>query len=149
WFDALDRALSRAGARAGLYVHVPFCQALCTFCGCNMRVARSHSLAAPYVDRVLREFALYRERLSTRRLLLGGIHLGGGTPTWLPLEQLDRLLDSLLADATGAPDADFALEADPRNTSLEQLAMLSRHGFRRIVIGVQDFDARVLEIVNR
>src|SRR5690606_21060068 len=67
WFNALDRALTRDGARAGLYVHVPFCQALCTFCGCNMRVARSHTLAAPYVDKLLQENALYRERLGNRR----------------------------------------------------------------------------------
>lgn len=149
WLAVLRQALSRPGARAGLYVHVPFCQALCTFCGCNMRVARSHALAAPYVDRLLQEHAQYRQRLELERLTLGGIHLGGGTPTWLPLGELDRLLDHLLADATGAPDADFALEADPRNTTREQLALLARHGFRRIVIGVQDFDERVLQIVNR
>lgn len=149
WLAVLQRALSRPGARTGLYVHLPFCQALCTFCGCNMRVARSHALAAPYVDRLLREHALYRQQLAVDRLTLGGIHLGGGTPTWLPLGELDRLLDHLLVDATGAPEADFALEADPRNTTREQLAMLAQYGFRRIVIGVQDFDERVLQIVNR
>ena len=149
WLAVLQRSLSRPGARTGPYVHVPFCQALCTFCGCNMRVARSHALAAPYVDKLLQEHALYRQRLEVDRLTLGGIHLGGGTPTWLPLGELDRLLDHLLSDATGAADADLALEADPRNTTREQLAMLARYGFRRIVIGVQDFDERVLQIVNR
>lgn len=149
WIGALDQALARDGARAGLYVHLPFCQSLCTFCGCNMRVARSHALAAPYVGKVIREYGLYRERLALKKLPLAGLHLGGGTPTWLPEDDLDRLLDHLLVDTVTAPDADFAIEADPRNTTRTKLAVLQRHGFRRIVVGVQDFDARVLEIVNR
>src|SRR5690606_18168272 len=149
WTGALDRALARDGARAGLYVHIPFCQALCTFCGCNMRVARSHALAAPYVDKLIREYGIYRGRLAQRALQLGGLHLGGGTPTWLPEEDLDRLLDALLADTRMTADADFAVEADPRNCTRAKIAVLQRHGFRRIVVGVQDFDARVLEIVNR
>ncbi len=149
WIGAIDRALSRPQARTGLYVHLPFCQALCTFCGCNMRVARSQALAAPYVDKLIREHGLYRERLARQTLTLAGLHLGGGTPTWLPEADLDRLLDALLVHARATPDADFAVEADPRNTTREKLAILQRHGFRRIVVGVQDFDQRVLEIVNR
>ncbi len=148
WLAALDGALSRDGARVGLYVHTPFCAALCTFCGCNMRVARSHSLAAPYVGTVLQEYALYRQGLRTRPAL-AALHLGGGSPSWLPAESLDHLLEGLLTDIPIADNADFAIEADPRNTTREKLGVLRRHGFRRIEIGVQDFDARVLEIVNR
>lgn len=149
WLEALSGALAAPGAQAGLYVHIPFCASLCTFCGCNMRLARSHALAAPYVGTLLREFALYRAGLGGRELKLGGLHLGGGSPTWLPLDALDRLLDGLLEHATPDTGADFAIEADPRNTTREQLKVLRRHGFTRIEIGVQDFDARVLEIVNR
>ncbi len=149
WIASLRGVLSRAGARAGLYVHLPFCQSLCTFCGCNMRVARSHSLAAPYVDKVLREYGMYRQRLELEVLSLARLHLGGGTPTWLPEDDLDRLLDGLMVDVAVAADADFAIEADPRNTTRAKLQVLRRHGFRHIVVGVQDFDARVLEIVNR
>lgn len=149
WIDALDAALSGATARAGLYVHVPFCQALCTFCGCNMRVARSHSLAAPYVDKLLQEYAIYRERLALKQLPLGTLHLGGGTPTWLPVEQLDRLLDGLLSNVSVVHGAEFTVEADPRNASLEHLSVLARRGFRHVIVGVQDFDERVLQIVNR
>jgi oxygen-independent coproporphyrinogen-3 oxidase len=149
WLAAMNRPLARDGARAGIYVHTHFCAALCTFCGCNMRVARSHALAAPYVAAVLQEYGLYRSGLDRRPLPLGGLYLGGGSPTWLPLEVLERLLEGLLDDVAVVQDADFAVEADPRNTTREQLALLHRHGFRRIEIGVQDFDARVLEIVNR
>ena len=151
WFSALDAALAPEGAHAGLYVHIPFCQSLCTFCGCNMRLVRNHALAAPYVEKVLQEFALYRAGIGARTLTLtlGELHLGGGTPTYLPAAALDRLLDGLLQHARPAEGANFAIEADPRNTTRDQLVTLRRHGFNRISIGVQDFDARVLEIVNR
>jgi len=149
WCTNLTRTLAAAGARLGIYVHTPFCQSLCTFCGCNMRVARSHALAAPYVSSVLQELELYRVCLGHRPVTLGSLYLGGGTPTWLPLDQIDRLLTALLADVELAADGDFAVEADPRNTTREHLALLRRHGFNRLIIGVQDFDARVLEIVNR
>jgi oxygen-independent coproporphyrinogen-3 oxidase len=149
WLSALDNSLSRAGARAGLYVHIPFCAALCTFCGCNMRVARSHSLAGPYVDQVLKEYSLYRTALGRRGLTLGGLYLGGGSPTWLPVGTMDRLLEGLLTGTSVGANADFAIEADARNTSRELLGVLHRHGLRRIEIGVQDFDPRVQQIVNR
>src|SRR5690606_19981043 len=80
WLAALRNRLSREGARAGLYVHVPFCGALCTFCGCNMRVARSHAFAEPYVTTVLNELALYRAGLGQVPAALGGLYLGGGSP---------------------------------------------------------------------
>ena len=150
WLADLDAALTD-GAQQGLslYVHVPFCAALCTFCGCHMRVVRNHALARPYVDTLLREFALYRERLGRDRLPLGELHLGGGTPNFLPPGELDRLLGGLLGAAEVRADASLAIEADPRLVTHEQLGVLRRHGINRISYGVQDLDPRVLEIVNR
>jgi oxygen-independent coproporphyrinogen III oxidase len=149
WIAGLSLSMQAAAARIGLYVHVPFCQSLCTFCGCNMRLARNHALAAPYAATVLREFSMYRERLGVSSLTLGALHLGGGTPTWLPAAVLEGLLDGILQHCAPTADAEFAIEVDPRNTTREQLQILRRHGFNRLSIGVQDFDARVLEIVNR
>jgi oxygen-independent coproporphyrinogen III oxidase len=149
WIGALSRVIQAPSARIGMYVHVPFCQSLCTFCGCNMRLARNHALAAPYVATLLREFAIYRDRLGTTSLTLGELHLGGGTPTWLPADVLDGLLDGMLQYCAISAEADLAIEVDPRNTTREHLQVLRRHGFNRLSIGVQDFDARVLEIVNR
>jgi oxygen-independent coproporphyrinogen III oxidase len=149
WLGWQAEALASPDARAGLYVHIPFCQSLCTFCGCNMRLVRNHALAAPYVETLRKEYALYRAALGTRTLTLGELHLGGGSPTYLPASAMDRLLDGLLQDARIGAGADFAIEADPRNTTREQLEVLRRHGFNRLSIGVQDFDTRVLEIVNR
>jgi oxygen-independent coproporphyrinogen-3 oxidase len=149
WTQDLGATLSAADARLSLYVHIPFCQSLCSFCGCNVRIVRNHALAEPYVDTLLREFALYRASLPGVPLTLGELHLGGGTPTFLPPGALDRLLDGLLQHCTVAPGADLAIEADPRNTTREQLQVLRRHGFDRLSLGVQDFDPRVQEIVNR
>jgi oxygen-independent coproporphyrinogen III oxidase len=149
WLDGLSQVVHAPAARVGLYLHVPFCQSLCTFCGCNMRLARNHALAAPYVATLLREFAMYRERIAAPALTLGELHLGGGTPTWLPAGVLDSLLEGILQHCAISADADLAIEVDPRNTTREHLQLLRRHGFDRLSIGVQDFDARVLEIVNR
>jgi oxygen-independent coproporphyrinogen-3 oxidase len=151
WLRHLDASLTANAAQRGiaLYVHIPFCQALCTFCGCNIRVARNHSLATPYVPRLLRELDLYRERLGRTNFRLGTLHLGGGTPTFLPAAELDLLLDGLLQRLEVLPDATLTVEIDPRVTTREQLLVLRRHGFNRISIGVQDFDPRVLDIVNR
>ncbi len=149
WLAWQAEALAPVEARASIYVHIPFCQSLCTFCGCNMRLVRNHALAAPYVEALRREYALYRGAFGARTLTLGELHLGGGSPTYLPASAMDRLLDGLLQDARIGAGADFAIEADPRNTTREQLEVLRRHGFNRLSIGVQDFDTRVLEIVNR
>jgi oxygen-independent coproporphyrinogen-3 oxidase len=149
WTADLAGTLSAREARLSLYVHVPFCQSLCSFCGCNVRIVRNHALAGPYVETLLREFALYRGQLPGVPLVIGELHLGGGTPTYLPAGALDRLLDGLLEHCTLAPGADLAIEADPRNTTREQLDVLRRHGFNRLSLGVQDFDPRVQEIVNR
>ena len=149
WIDDLGAALAAPASRAAIYVHIPFCQSLCTFCGCNVRIVRNHALAAPYVDTVLREFSLYRDRLAGTPLQLGELHLGGGTPTYLPAEVLDRLLDGLLSHCIIAAGAELAIEVDPRHATREQLAVLRRHGFTRLSLGVQDFDPRVQEIVNR
>jgi oxygen-independent coproporphyrinogen III oxidase len=149
WIGDLAATLLQPDARLSLYVHIPFCQSLCSFCGCNVRIVRNHALAEPYVDTLLREFTLYRERLGGAPLTLGELHLGGGTPTYLPAKALDRLLDGLLQHCRLAPGADLVIEADPRNTTAEQLAVLRRHGFGRLSLGVQDFDPRVQEMINR
>ena len=152
WLDRVGAALQAAqgsGQGAALYVHVPFCRSLCTFCGCNTRVTRTHTIVMPYVRSVLREYALYRERLGVPVLELGELHLGGGTPTFLTPEELGELVGGLLEVSRLRADAVLSIEVDPRVTSHEQLKVLAQHGFRRISLGVQDFDPRVQDIVNR
>jgi oxygen-independent coproporphyrinogen-3 oxidase len=152
WLGHVGAALQHGlahGHGAAVYVHVPFCRALCTFCGCNTRVTRTHTIVRPYVGALLAEYGLYRERLGVERLPLGELHLGGGTPTFLDPGELDELLSGLLAASQPQANAVYSIEVDPRVTTAAQLELLARHSFRRISLGVQDFDPRVQDIVNR
>ena len=134
---------------AAIYVHIPFCRSLCTYCGCNVRITRNRAIALPYLETVLAEFKLYRDKLGMERIPLSEIHLGGGTPTFLNPEEIRFLIDGILAHADVTPDAEFSIEADPRVTDAEQLKVLAELGFRRLSLGIQDFDPKVQDIVNR
>jgi oxygen-independent coproporphyrinogen-3 oxidase len=152
--DALDEAEAQ-GVGAALYVHIPFCQSLCTYCGCNTRITRKTSVGSPYVETVLKEWGLYKSGLGAlkgtpnRDISISELHLGGGTPTFLAPEELKTLITGLLQGVRVLPDAEFSLEADPRVTTREHLAVLRELGFRRLSLGIQDFDHRVQDIVNR
>ena len=153
WTASVARSLDETeslGSGAAIYVHVPFCRSLCTYCGCNTRITRHTEVAKPYVQTVLQEWALYRERLNREQPIpITEIHLGGGTPTFLPAEELTELIEGILAGARRTPDAEFSVEADPRTTTKDQLETLARLSFRRLSLGIQDFDTRVQDIVNR
>jgi len=150
WLSHIARALQpRSEHGAALYVHIPFCRDLCTFCGCNTRITRSHSFVMPYVQALLAELDLYLRPLGGGPLELGELHLGGGTPTFLTPEELEALLTGIGARTRRRPEGSSSIEVDPRVTGAEQLSLLARHGFRRISLGVQDFDPRVQKIVNR
>ncbi|MFT3905765.1 MAG: oxygen-independent coproporphyrinogen III oxidase [Steroidobacteraceae bacterium] len=152
WLERVQQALGQAeqaGEGAALYVHIPFCRQLCTFCGCNTRITRTHTIVTPYVNTILAEYALYRARLGRAALSVGELHLGGGTPTYLTVEELAHLLEGLLAHVQLKSDATLSVEVDPRVTSRAQLELMAQHGFRRISLGVQDFDPKVQDIVNR
>jgi oxygen-independent coproporphyrinogen-3 oxidase len=150
WIGHVARALDARDAHgAALYVHIPFCSHLCTYCGCNTRITRTHQIVLPYVHSLLAEFDLYLRQLPAGPLELGELHLGGGTPTFLTPEELEVLLAGLFARARLRADGLASVEVDPRVTTPAQLAVLARYGFRRVSLGVQDFDPRVQDIVNR
>jgi oxygen-independent coproporphyrinogen-3 oxidase len=150
WVERIGAALGEAGDHgAALYLHIPFCRALCTFCGCNTRITRSHSIVTPYIQALLAELDLYRQQLRLARLEVGELHFGGGTPTFLTSEELESLLAGLFERIRARAGAVASIEVDPRVTTAEQLAILARYGFRRVSLGVQDFDPRVQAIVNR
>jgi oxygen-independent coproporphyrinogen-3 oxidase len=150
WVERIAAAL-HAGAEHGaaLYVHVPFCRALCTFCGCNTRITRSHGFVPPYSQALLTELDLYLSRLGLTELDFGELHFGGGTPTFLSTDELEALLAGLFRRVRARAGASASIEVDPRVTTYAQLQVLARYGFRRISLGVQDFDPRVQDIVNR
>ena len=156
WITHLQQQLSRSDATGGsrttggaLYAHIPFCESLCTYCGCNTRITRNRESGAPYVDALLEEWRLYRERLGSHRFPLAEIHLGGGTPTFLHPKDLSRLATGLTETCDVLSDAEFSVEADPRVTTRAHLEALAAAGFRRLSLGIQDFDLRVQEAVNR
>jgi oxygen-independent coproporphyrinogen-3 oxidase len=131
-----------------LYVHLPYCESLCTYCGCNTRITVDHRVEGPYIDAVLSEWTAYR-RLLGKRPLIKEIHLGGGTPTFFSPEQLRRLITGLLEGADVSPDHEFGFEGHPANTSREHLQVLYDLGFRRVSFGIQDFDPKVQDIIHR
>lgn len=131
-----------------VYVHLPFCREMCTYCGCNVVITGDSSKADRYIDHLALEMDLAAGRLGPRRIV-AQLHWGGGTPTFLTEEQITRLFDELRRRFALAPDAEVAIEVDPVVTSGDKLALLRRLGFNRLSMGVQDFDERVQQAVNR
>lgn len=147
--DSIDLT-ERHGTGAAIYVHIPFCSSLCTYCGCNSRITCSTSVGRRYVQTVLREWELYCDRLHrSQPIPLSELHLGGGTPTFLSAAELEELVSGLLRYVRQTSDAEFSIESDPRVTQPEQLTTLYRLGFRRLSLGIQDFDPLVQLAVNR
>ncbi|HEX7177171.1 MAG TPA: radical SAM protein, partial [Pyrinomonadaceae bacterium] len=153
WTNSVARGLDEAealGEGAAVYVHIPFCRSLCTYCGCNSRITQSKTVGDPYVDAVLREWALYLDALKrTNSLPLAELHLGGGTPTFLSPAELERLIGGILGGVRRTEDSEFSVESDPRVTTPAHLQTLARLGFTRLSLGIQDFDPRVQQAVNR
>ncbi|MBU1228232.1 MAG: oxygen-independent coproporphyrinogen III oxidase [Actinobacteria bacterium] len=153
-FGPADYAERLAGAARhpadplSLYVHLPFCEARCSFCGCHVVVARRQSVADVYLDRVLAEADLVVDHLGERRTL-AQYHWGGGTPTYYASDDLAAFHRALLQRFELAPDAEVAVEVDPRVTGGDHLAVLRELGFNRVSMGVQDLDPEVQELIGR
>lgn len=151
WIASVAHALGQSrknGVGAAFYVHIPFCESLCTYCGCNTRITRNHGVGHPYIRSVLKELDLYLARLDGP-ISLSELHLGGGTPTFLSPGELDELMAGILSRVKVEGDHEFSVEADPRVTTRAHLEVLARLGFRRLSLGIQDFDPKVQEIVHR
>lgn len=144
----LDAANALTGAPLALYMHLPFCEERCLFCGCHVIVTRHREVAAPYLELLERETELLAERLPGRRDV-AQLHLGGGTPTFYTPDQLTGLLQHTLAHFRPLPGAELAVEVDPRVTTPEHVDALADLGFNRISLGVQDLTAEVQEAINR
>ena len=137
-----------AGETLSLYLHVPFCAALCLYCGCHTTVVRRYAPIAAYVDMLEREIALIAEHLGTGRQV-SHIHWGGGTPTILSAADLLRITGVLRAAFDVRPDAEFAIEIDPRKLGPDEVKTLVAMGVNRASLGVQDFNESVQRAINR
>src|SRR5690606_591106 len=122
WMEHM-RSQFEASSRQGisLYVHLPFCESLCTYCGCHTRITKNHNVEAPYIDALLSEWLLYRSYLGLLEIPSRELHLGGGTPTFFAPQQLQRLISGLLQGNRVPQDAAFSFEAHPANTTAEHL----------------------------
>ena len=151
WIDHLTHWFRKSSTSWSMYVHVPFCESLCTFCGCNNAITKNHKVEAPYVQSLIQEFQTYLQKIpELAHRPLKHIHLGGGTPTFLSAPQLDHLMGRLFSGIQlSAQDFEASIEVDPRRTELAQLEVLRKHGFNRISLGVQDFNPEVQRLVNR
>ncbi|MEH0157655.1 oxygen-independent coproporphyrinogen III oxidase [Limibacter armeniacum] len=132
-----------------LYIHLPYCESLCTFCACNKRITKNHEVETPYIDTLLKEWQLYLNLFGDEKPRIREIHLGGGTPTFFSPESLTRLLKGILDTCEIPADAEFGFEGHPKNTSKAHLQALYDVGFRRVSYGIQDFDPKVQDIINR
>lgn len=150
WQTSVNQSFQESNQREGisLYIHLPFCTSLCTFCACHKRISKTHDVELPYIKTLLKEWGLYRQ-LFTEKPQLKEIHLGGGTPTFFSAENLRLLIENLLEDSIVAPDFILSFEAHPNHTSVEQIETLYQLGARRNSFGIQDYDLTVQKAIHR
>lgn len=150
WKHTLLQSFKESNATEGisLYIHLPFCESLCTFCGCNKRITKRHEVEDPYITAVIKEWKLYCD-LFPRKPIIKEIHLGGGTPTFFSPENLERLMNGIFQYATKAEEHEFSFEGHPNNTTRHHLQTLYNLGFRRVSFGVQDYSPKVQEAIHR
>lgn len=150
WKQSVIRSFHESNSKEGIsiYIHLPFCEALCTFCACHKRITKQHSVEIPYLESVLKEWYLYLE-LFDEKPVLKELHLGGGTPTFFSPENLKTLLEGIFATVEIAEHPEFSFEGHPNNTSKEHLQTLFDLQFTRVSFGVQDYDPKVQKAINR
>jgi oxygen-independent coproporphyrinogen-3 oxidase len=150
WKETLQNSFSESNQSQGisLYIHLPFCESLCTFCGCNKRITKNHEVEIPYLKSVLKELQLYVD-LFGEKPIIKELHLGGGTPTFFSSDNLQMLLEGIFRKAKKAPDAALSFEGHPNNTTTAHLKVLAALGFTRVSYGVQDYNETVQKAIHR
>jgi oxygen-independent coproporphyrinogen-3 oxidase len=148
WKKAIVDTFKKENGELCIYIHLPFCENLCTFCACNKRITTNHKVEEPYLASVLKEWEIYRSILPSQPVIKE-IHLGGGTPTFFSPDHLVQLINGITKNAKIAVDHEFSIEVHPNYTREEHLEKLASVGFRRISLGVQDFDPKVQYVINR
>ena len=150
WKDTLNVFIQNyEHQEVSLYIHLPFCENLCTFCGCHKRITKKHQVEEPYIDTLLKEWSLYLETFQFTPTIKE-LHFGGGTPTFFQAKELIRLLIGIFQNESVAPSAcELSFEAHPGSTSEEHLKELYNFGFRRVSFGIQDYDFEVQKAIHR
>ncbi|REH44992.1 oxygen-independent coproporphyrinogen-3 oxidase [Tenacibaculum gallaicum] len=150
WIKTFKQSFIESNSSEGisLYIHLPFCESLCTFCACHKHITKRHEMEDPYIETVLKEWQLYVDLLDETPVIKE-IHLGGGTPTFFSETQLKRLIDGIFINAKKHSEHEFSFEGHPNNTTKEHLQTLYDLGFTRVSFGVQDYNPKVQEAIHR
>jgi len=150
WENSVIKSFQESNDKEGisLYIHLPFCESLCTFCACHKKITKQHGVEEPYLDTVLKEWDLYCNLLGERPKIRE-IHLGGGTPTFFSSENLEKLTEGIFKRADKFSEFEFSYEGHPNHTTKEQLQTLFDLGYKRNSFGIQDYDPKVQIAINR
>jgi oxygen-independent coproporphyrinogen III oxidase len=150
WLETVKKSFVESNDAKGisLYFHLPFCESLCTYCGCNKRITINHGVEGGYIDALMAEWQIYLNTFEGSPNIRE-IHLGGGTPTFFSPENLERLITGIFNNSKKAPAHEFGFEGHPNNVTNAHLKTLYDLGFRRMSLGVQDFDEKVQRAINR
>lgn len=150
WFETIHRNRNHFSNKdVSIYVHLPYCESLCTFCGCHKRITKNHAVEQPYINAVIKEWELYKAS-GLEGAQIKELHFGGGTPTFFAADELVRLVTALLKDQqVAASEVEMGFEAHPNNTTEEHLKKLYDLGFRRLSLGVQDYNPEVQKAIHR
>ncbi len=152
WLRSIRESLNTTTQKNSwsMYIHIPFCETLCTYCGCNTVITKNHQREKMYLNLLHKELNYYLNEVSElKESVLYELHIGGGTPTFLSSDHLDFLLTFVLKNFTKRENWIGSVEVDPRHTQQKQLEVMRKHGFNRISLGVQDFNTEVQQLVNR
>ena len=149
WKAVVKKAFSKTNQSGiSLYIHLPYCEQLCTYCACNKRITKNHGVEEPYIRSLIRELDLYINLFGTKPTIRE-IHLGGGTPTFFSPENLSSLMQMIRSRCHVPEGAELSFEGHPNNTTFNHLSALYSEGFRRVSFGIQDLNEKVQIAINR
>ena len=148
WLQALRENEAIRGGSTSLYVHLPFCETLCLYCGCNVIITKRRELITEYLGYVEKEVGLFQQLVDSRRPV-SQIHWGGGSPSYLAPDEIRFLGNVLHQQFEVSKDAEIAVEIDPRRLTRDHVVAFREAGFNRASLGVQDFDPEVQKAIYR
>ena len=150
WIHTFQHSFEESNLEKGIsiYIHLPFCESLCTFCACHKYITKRHELEEPYLETVLKEWKIYVTKFP-QKPVLRELHLGGGTPTFFSVKNLTALVKGILNSVELHKEYEFSFEGHPNNTTKKHLQSLYDLGFSRVSFGVQDYDEKVQKAINR
>ena len=146
WTNSILQSLQN-GRKASVYVHIPFCAKLCSFCACNKIITSKTEIVDQYIQDLINESKLYKNKIGV--INVANLHVGGGTPNYLSVEQFEKVFSAIFENLSFSQDTEISLEADPRHITEEKLHCFKKLGFNRISYGIQDTNHEVQKTINR